>query len=33
MFNPQIKKFEISTITCYEDIKGNGKCGNCGRLG
>jgi len=32
VFNPRTK-FEVSTITCYEDIKGNAKCSNCGRLG
>jgi len=32
MFNPQTK-FEVSTITCYEDIKGNAKCRNCGGFG
>jgi len=31
MFNPHVK-FEISMITCYEDIKGNTKCRNCGGL-
>jgi len=32
MFNLHIK-FEVSTITCYKDMKGNAKCKNCGRLG
>ena len=27
MFNPHIK-FEMSTITCYKEIKGNAKCKN-----
>jgi len=27
MFNPHIK-FEMSTITCNEDMKGNAKCKN-----
>jgi len=27
MFNPHIK-FEMSTITCNEEIKGNAKCKN-----
>jgi len=31
MFSPH-KKFEVSLITCYEDMKGNAKCGNCGGL-
>jgi len=26
-------KFEVSMITCYEDMKGNAKYTNCGRLG
>jgi len=26
-------KFEVCKITCYEDMKGNAKCRNCGRLG
>jgi len=30
--NPHTK-FEVSTITYYEDIKGNAKCRNCGGLG
>jgi len=29
MFNPHTK-FEVSTITCYKDMKGKAKCGNCG---
>jgi len=29
MFNPRTK-FEVSAITCYEDMKGNAKCRNCG---
>jgi len=34
MFNP-LTKYEVSTvhITCYEDMKGNTKCRNCGGLG
>jgi len=32
MFNPRTN-FEVSTITCYEDMKGNAKCRNCGGLG
>jgi len=28
MFNPHIK-FEMSTITCNEEIKGEAKCKNC----
>jgi len=28
MFNPHTK-FKVSTITCYEDMKGNVKCRNC----
>jgi len=32
MFNPHTK-FEVSMITCYEDMKGNGKWRNCGALG
>jgi len=32
MFNPNIK-FEVSMITCYEDMEGNAKCRNCGDLG
>jgi len=31
MFN-QHTKFEVSMITCYEDMKGNAKCRNCGGL-
>jgi len=31
MFNSHTK-FEVSMITCYEDMKGNAKCRNCGRL-
>jgi len=27
MFNPH-NRFEVSTITCNEDIKGNAKCKN-----
>ena len=27
MFNPRIK-FEMSTITCNEEMKGNSKCKN-----
>jgi len=26
-------KFDVSTITCYEDMEGNAKCRNCGDLG
>jgi len=34
MFNPHMPiKFEVSTVICYEDMKGNAKCRNCGRLG
>jgi len=29
----QRTKLEVSTITFYEDMKGSGKCGNCGGLG
>jgi len=29
MFNPHTK-YEASTITCYEGMKGNAKCRNCG---
>jgi len=32
MFNPDTK-FEVYTITCYEDRKGNAKYRNCGGLG
>jgi len=32
MFNPDTK-FEVSTITCYEDMNSNTKCRNCGVLG
>jgi len=32
MFSPHTK-FDVPTITCYEDMKGNTKCRNCGRLG
>jgi len=28
MFNPHTK-FEVSTITCNEEMKGNAKCKNC----
>ena len=31
MFNPHIK-FEVSTITCHKDMKGNAKCRNCGDM-
>jgi len=31
MFNPHTN-FEVSTNTCYEDMKGNAKCRNCGHL-
>jgi len=29
MLNPHTK-FEVSKITCYEDMKGNAKFRNCG---
>jgi len=32
MLSPHTK-FDVSTINCYEDMKGNAKCKNCGRLG
>jgi len=32
MFSPHTK-LEVSTITCYEDMKGNAKCRNCGVWG
>ena len=32
MFNIHTK-FEVSTITCYEDVKCNTKCRNCASLG
>jgi len=32
VFSPHTK-IEVFTITCYEDMKGNAKCRNCGRLG
>jgi len=25
-------KFEVSTVTCYEHMKGNAKCRNCGSV-
>jgi len=31
MFNLHTK-FEVFAIICYEDMKGNAKCRNCGRL-
>jgi len=31
MFNPPTK-LEVSTITCYEHMKGRAKCTNCGGL-
>jgi len=34
MINPhRPTKFEVSTITCCEDMKCNAKCRNCGSLG
>jgi len=32
MFNP-CTKFEVSTSTCYEDMKGKTICRNCGGFG
>jgi len=32
MFNPKTK-FEVSTIACYKNMKGNAKSRNCGGLG
>jgi len=32
MFNPHTK-FEVSTITRYEDMEGNTKCRNWGDMG
>jgi len=32
MFNPHTK-FEVSTITCNEEMKGNAKCKNSRTLG
>jgi len=31
MFNPRTN-FEVSMVTCYEDMKDNAKCRNCDRL-
>jgi len=33
MFSNPRTNFEVATIICYEDMKGNAKCRNCGRFG